>query len=219
MTWKAELTRRDTGAAVDAKLFDHTAAAKRWVKSHQNGVRDAALPELAARIYDPDGALFQETSIRRGGGWRLRWRWAPLALLLALAAPLAAQEPEPADWPPPVEEPAEEPEAVDPEPLPGLYLSAWCSLKRGEDDAVATCDQGLAGALASWDPGEPGGLRASWVLFGGAETVGTGGAISRRISDRVVLGVGAGVVIPIPEEGGLETDDLRLAVGVTASFW
>ena len=56
-------------------------------------------------------------------------------------------------------------------------------------------------------------------MVGGAETVGTGGAVSRRISDRVVLGVGAGVVIPIPEDGGLETDDLRLAVGVTASFW
>lgn len=146
---------------------------------------------------------------------------APL-ILLAFAAPLAAQEPPDPTWPPPVEEPAEEPEAAEPEPvepLPGLYLSAWCSLKRGEDDAVATCDQGLAGALASWDPGEAGGLRTSWVLFGGAETVGTGGAVSRRISDRVVLGLGAGVVIPIPDEGGIDLKDARACVGITASFW
>lgn len=138
------------------------------------------------------------------------------------AAPVAAQEPPAPAWPPPVEEPAEEPEATEPEPvepLPGLYLSAWCSLSRGSDDAVATCDQGLAGALASWDPGEPGGLRTSWVLFGGAETVGTGGAISRRISEQVVLGLGAGVVIPIPEDGGIDLKDARACVGITASFW
>lgn len=31
--------------------------------------------------------------------------------------------------------------------------------------------------------------------------------------------LGAGVVVPIPEDGGIEVDDARLAVGVTASFW
>lgn len=160
---------------------------------------------------------------------RRRFRGYSIAILLALAAPALAWDlPEPLPAVGGVPIPSDtvgdgngqtdtEPDA---EPLPGLYLAAWCSLSRGDDDAVATCDQGLAGALASWDPGERGGLRTSWVVFAGPETAGTGVAVSRRLSERVVLGLGAGVVVPIPEEGGgIEVDDARLAVGVTASFW
>lgn len=78
MKWRAELTRLDTGRAFALDRFDYPEAAKRWVKSHQDGVRSGTLPELAARIYQPDGKLYQETAVRRGGSQRLRWRWASL---------------------------------------------------------------------------------------------------------------------------------------------
>lgn len=104
--------------------------------------------------------------------------------------------------------------------LPGLAAAAWCGIKTGAGDDVARCDQGVAGALATWDPGEKGGLRGSWVLFAGSESAGTGVAVSRRLSDRVVLGAGAGVAVPYPEdERGIDLEDLRPVVGITASFW
>lgn len=168
-----------------------------------------------------------------------------LALLFALAAPLFAQEPEPLPpveepapaWPPPVEEPVEEPnvpnvtdtegdgKALTDTPGPGLSAIGLCTQREDEGDAEARCDLGAAVPMKAWmfkkDPHR------------GVAIVGfLGGNVTGRKAEDEGLGLaGAGVsfLFPVGERtggagvgwsvewggNGIDLSDGRLTFGFT----
>jgi hypothetical protein len=125
------------------------------------------------------------------------------AILLALASPLAAQEPEP------------------PAPEPGLYAAALCTQREGEDDPSARCDLGVAVPLYHRVRPE---TRRGWAVVGflGGGGAGEGEGLG-------IAGVGASWLFPVGErQGGLgvgwaiewggegiDVADGRLTVGFT----
>jgi len=116
------------------------------------------------------------------------------ALLLALASPLAAQEPEP--------------------PAPSLadYISpaAWCPLRSGSEPSGFGCDGGLAFSLIDRSIGER--YTAVGVAFVGAETVGLGVAWCRG---RLCAGAG---VAATRDDFGIELDSASPVIGATFSL-
>jgi hypothetical protein len=149
-------------------------------------------------------------------------RPATAALLLALASPLAAQEPEPpADAKPPVSTASIEVEKQEVPLEPGLYAAAFCTQREGEDDPSARCDLGVAVPLYHRVSPE---TRRGWAVVG---FLGGGGAGEGE--DLGIAGVGASWLFPVGErQGGLglgwsvlwggegiDVADGRLTVGFT----
>jgi hypothetical protein len=116
------------------------------------------------------------------------------ALLLALASPLAAQEPEP--------------------PAPSLadYIApaAWCPLRSGSEPDGFGCDGGLAVSLIDRSIGEH--YTAVGVAFVGAETVGLGVAWCRG---RLCAGAG---VAATRDDFGIGLDSASPVIGATFSL-
>lgn len=137
-------------------------------------------------------------------------------VLGGLLCSASAQEPPAPTWPPPVEEPAEEPEAVEPTPEPelaaiGPYLSAagWCSLRSGDDaEDVPGCEAGIAAGLYSKRLNR-GDYSVSAVAIIGESSVGAGVAWCRG---KTCAGVG---VVAVRDDAGINTSTLAPAVGAT----
>lgn len=101
-------------------------------------------------------------------------------------------------------------EAQQPAPIAqGFTAVAWCSLRRGPADEIASCDGGAAAPLYVRPVGEARQYHVAGVATVGGATLGLGAAWCRGR-----LCGGLGVVVPW-SSGGIEPREWRPAVGLT----